>query len=115
MLARAPPGCGAGPRAAGARSRARPTPGRRRDRQGPMPTTPGTCQHVVGLEADDVLTRRGGPCSEVDRDGNRRLGNQVDRRIVEVDLTGRGVDAGADAHLLLDLLLDLVGEVGVVA
>src|SRR4051812_23730196 len=51
---------------------------------------------------------------EVDRD---RIRHEVNRRIGVCCAVSRGrqVDAGTDAELLLDLLLDLVGEVGVVA
>src|SRR4051794_22647861 len=53
-------------------------------------------------------------CLEVDRD---RIRHEVDRGVgVSCAVGGcRQVDASTDAELLLDLLLDLVGEVGVVA
>src|SRR4051795_6665848 len=50
---------------------------------------------------------------EVDRD---RIRHQINRCVgVGAFSRGRQINAGTDAELLLDLLLDLVGEVGVVA
>src|SRR3954453_6984098 len=50
---------------------------------------------------------------EVDRD---RIRHQINRCVGVGALSrGRQINAGTDAELLLDLLLDLVGEVGVVA
>src|SRR4051812_26719735 len=75
---------------------------------------PGAASRVRGTSAEAVRDRRPRP-----RGGGRR--SSVSSRSLtdcsEVGRSGLGgrVEGGADAELLLDLLLDLVGEVGVVA
>src|SRR5690606_2970421 len=94
--------------------RPRPGPGRRAPpapgRTAPGPARPRAARRAgpparARLPRRRRRSRRAGrparrPCSEVDRGGQR---------------LGLGVDLGADPELLLDPLLDLVGEAGVVA
>src|SRR3954447_4515084 len=109
--ARSPPGCrwtaagpGSAPRSA-ARPRTAPPPGpgsarhRRRPRSAHAnpSNTPAPGRHTP---ANRIRQSTSTPLSEVGRGGRLR---------------SRGVEGGADTEFLLDLLLDLVGEVGVVA
>src|SRR4051794_10425997 len=74
---------------------------------------PGAASRVRGTSAEAVRDRRPRP-----RGGGRRSSvsslSLTDCSEVGRSGLGRRVEGGADAELLLDLLLDLVGEVGVV-
>src|SRR4051794_21078436 len=74
---------------------------------------PGTVSRVRETSAEPVRDRRPRPRGEGRRSS---VSSRSFSGCSEVGRSGldRGVEGGADAELLLDLLLDLVGEVGVV-
>src|SRR5436189_134569 len=76
--------------------------------------SPSICSPASPAVPSSTHLRRCAPRSEGDRNRVDRIVGQGDRRLTRGPADGF-VDAGADAELLLDLLLDLVGKVGVVA